>query len=573
MKPWQLGNTSVRSGLRTRDALVALAGSDLQGNIRGHDGDKAFRELLGTAGVVSLSLDTTVSVGRKFRHALNRLGLIYPEAPSGVSQADIGPVDHLTPAGVRFIEAQSVRAQQECFLRAISGISFESAGDRWVEAGTFSPLLHVLRFMAAMNKATGNSRMTHFELSAFVQLSDIRTSMDSLVETVIRYRANRAAAANKKQHDGEVMSREAKRSGVPLKIESYNDYGDMNLRWLKGTGLFSQSGHGIEISKHQREMADAITKKLSPISDRVTYWRNLTEGPALPSDNDDVARDLLDDLMARARVRNIDVSAGAKSVEMAADIAVVRYDLEEAIAAVDEVEFARRQAIDWREISSYLKAFTTGRARVTANGDDDPILIPRGESPGYLEWAVWRAFLAINRIKNPPSRSRRFHVDSDFLPVGNAPGGGPDLVFEFEDFVLVVEVTLLTSGRQEAAEGYPVRQHVYSVTREYGANVRFPVYGLFVAPRMDQNTLATFRRAEFHADEAEHRLPIVPITIEQFERIFVAMFDTGRVDVMRVKQLLERCLNIRDSVAGPNEWAGRIDGLIDESIQELTTAS
>lgn len=35
MRPWCLGNTTVRSPFRLRDGLVALSNSPLQGNLRG----------------------------------------------------------------------------------------------------------------------------------------------------------------------------------------------------------------------------------------------------------------------------------------------------------------------------------------------------------------------------------------------------------------------------------------------------------------------------------------------------------------------------------------------------------
>src|SRR5699024_9559889 len=59
------------------------------------------------------------------------------------------------------------------------------------------------------------------------------------------------------------------------------------------------------------------------------------------------------------------------------------------------------------------------------------------DEPAYLEGAVCRAFLTINHIVNEPHEARRFKVDQDFLPMGCAPGGGPHLIFEFEDYVLV----------------------------------------------------------------------------------------------------------------------------------------
>lgn len=64
---WQLGNTTVRSAMRIRDGLVALLKSDLQGDIR-KKRDRAFRQLLGDCGVVTLGNDRDESADRKWRN-------------------------------------------------------------------------------------------------------------------------------------------------------------------------------------------------------------------------------------------------------------------------------------------------------------------------------------------------------------------------------------------------------------------------------------------------------------------------------------------------------------------------
>jgi hypothetical protein len=122
MKPWHLGNTTVRSPFRLRDGLVALSKSSLQGNLRGQVQEIALRRLLGEHGIVELGDDHTYSVGRKWRSALNKLGFLYPEVPSasGIQQSEIGSIDMITPNGWRLIRANTVFAMQECFLRAKS---------------------------------------------------------------------------------------------------------------------------------------------------------------------------------------------------------------------------------------------------------------------------------------------------------------------------------------------------------------------------------------------------------------------------------------------------------------------
>jgi len=118
LRPWHLGNTTVRSPFRLRDGLVALSTSPLQGNLRGRDQEIALRNLLGEHGIVELGSDDTYSVGRKWRSALNKLGFLYPEVPpaAGIAQSEIGTIDLITPNGWRLIRADTVPAMQECFF-------------------------------------------------------------------------------------------------------------------------------------------------------------------------------------------------------------------------------------------------------------------------------------------------------------------------------------------------------------------------------------------------------------------------------------------------------------------------
>lgn len=65
--------------------------------------------------------------------------------------------------------------------------------------------------------------------------------------------------------------------------------------------------------------------------------------------------------------------------------------------------------------------------------DKVEIRVPRTEAPAYLEWSLWRAFLAIDTLANKPHEVRRFKIDQDFMPISTAPGNGPDLIAEFEN--------------------------------------------------------------------------------------------------------------------------------------------
>src|SRR5581483_2655151 len=136
------------------------------------------------------------------------------------------------------------------------------------------------------------------------------------------------------------------------------------------------------------------------------------------------------------------------------DVTQIRLRLENEYRNVREEEYAKQQVHEWEDIVETMR-------KLAKNRRDFP------DPPAYLEWVLWRAFLAINSLSNKPWDSRRFNVDRDFLPMHTAPGNGPDMIFEFDDFILVVEVTFTASSRQEGAEGEPVRRHVaMAVERE-----------------------------------------------------------------------------------------------------------
>jgi hypothetical protein len=180
MRPWHLGNTTVRSPFRLRDGLVALYGSELQGNLRGKEQDIAFRKLLGEHGIVELGEDKTYSVGRKWRSALTKLGFLYPEIPKslGIDQAQIGVVDRITPNGLRLIKAETVPAMQECFLRSLAAYVIPSALEDDYEFSVFSPLQHILKIMLGLEKATGDSRINFIEMAVIAQLTNDDDDLD-----------------------------------------------------------------------------------------------------------------------------------------------------------------------------------------------------------------------------------------------------------------------------------------------------------------------------------------------------------------------------------------------------------
>ena len=569
MKPWHLGNTTVRSPFRLREGLVALSTSPLQGNLRGREQEIALRRLLGEHGIVELGDDETYSVGRKWRSALNKLGFLYPEVPaaSGITQAEIGQIDTITPNGWRLIRADTVPAMQECFLRALAAHYIPSTLERGFDFSVFSPLRHTLSVMLELERQTGESRLNFIEMGLVVQLTNGDDDLAEIVGRVLELRARRVASANKRQFDRQAREEAAQLHGYAA--GTFNDYADTNLRYLKATGLVQSKGRGLSLVPEKHLFIERLTAETGvPESDRA-YFITLCNGAALPTDHQESALAVLNDLLHQLRRRGIPYDVGGKPTDTPADIEIIRHQIEALLAEANEEAYAAQQAAVWEEIAAYMELIITRRNRKTlSNGEE--IEVPQTEAPAYFEWVLWRAFLAINSLANKPYEARRFKIDQDFLPVGTAPGNGPDLIFEFDDFVLVVEVTLTTNSRQEAAEGEPVRRHVADLVDFYQEQSGKSVYGLFIANRIDSNTAETFRIGIWYTNADEKmRLDIVPITLAQFKDVFEALFKSEQVDVALIRELLEQCGNLRPTHEAP-AWKREIAGVVQRTVGRLS---
>ena len=137
------------------------------------------------------------------------------------------------------------------------------------------------------------------------------------------------------------------------------------------------------------------------------------------------------------------------------------------------------------------------------------------------------------------------------------------MMFEFEDFILVVEVTLLTSSRQEAAEGETVRRHVADIQSKSSKKV----YGIFIAPSIDTMTADTFRKGDWYYEEAKARVDIVPLTTGQFKEILGK--EPRKVLPTDLKSLISGCLSHRDSL-DTIQWKRNVGTKVEEFTRQYS---
>ena len=121
---------------------------------------------------------------------------------------------------------------------------------------------------------------------------------------------------------------------------------------------------------------------------------------------------------------------------------------------------------------------------------------------------------------------------------------------------------------QEAAEGEPVRRHVADQARQ----CEKPVYGLFVARRLDPNTVETFRHGVWYLSPTERtRLNILPMSLEGFRQLFARIVTAAENPAEAVHQVLNRCTSesLRDDSDAPG-WGREIRMSLDELFDQFS---
>jgi len=576
---WHIGNTTVRTPYRLREALIALQGTSLNGNLHGKQKENAFASLLHESKVADVQRleadpDSDVSdLGRKWRSALSQLGFItynvsdelFAQATAGIPELS-GRSFEITPNGYRLIQSEPMTAQQECFLRSLLAYRIPSPIEPRYVCPPFNPLKFVIDVMFELQVFGSESSLSFVEFALFIQTATPSNGVSAIAKEVIQFRQRKESATGnlrdfyRQEYQNTVLKNNPKvpKDIIRTKVQTLNDYADLSFRYLKATGLFRSRGNGITLNPTKIEVANKIHESEETQYNDAAYLSNLWKGAQLPTDDEATAIQVVENLAQQIAAKG----EAVEPVQPGEDISVKRHVLEEKLLHLEEMEYYKSQAQQIEEISAWIKAFLEGSAKLP-NGETAKI--PKGEEPAYLEWIIWRSFLAINSLQNAPWEARRFQVDQDFLPISTAPGGGPDMVFEFSDAIVVVEVTLTNSSRQEAAEGEPVRRHVAKYVEAQPAKGGKPVYGLFIAINIDSNTAHTFRTGDWYLkDDSKINLHIVPLKLQDFYKLF--QYGSNKLAEMPaiLKDVILNC-RVQATKEAP-AWKQTISEIIDQTV-------
>jgi len=284
--PWNIGNTTIRNPYRIKDAVIALQGSNILSNLQGPEAEQRLALMLYDSGVVEPSDGTQEAIaqarltvlpsehslpflGRKWRAGLEKLGFL--ERVPGQAGAYA-----LSPNALRLAEVAKTVQEQNGYLRAILALRPDAAR-------AFSPLVLVVNVLLHLEREGQGAHITFDEMALFVQNTAANANAEETAKAICQHRAERASRAGElRPFLSALYARTAAQEDV--KEATLMDYADMNLRYLKATGLFVSKGRGLAFDPNAKMIAVAIAALPVTQLTEESYLKLLHAGADLPTD-------------------------------------------------------------------------------------------------------------------------------------------------------------------------------------------------------------------------------------------------------------------------------------------------
>ena len=472
-------------------------------------------------------------------------------APKALGFIKLSPYISLTSAGEKLISA---KRKEEVFLRQLLKFQIpspyhkpsESAAEFWVK-----PYLELFRLIRHFGS------LKFDELMMFgLQLVDYR-KFDTIVQKIEQFRI--AKVQNKGSYKvfkgeclkselmsiyeteinvGNTKTRESRDKSIDkflkTKASNLHDYTDACIRYLRATGLvnISHIGRSLSIIPEKISEVDFFLNNTDRnpcfVNDETQYITYLGN-PALPilqTDNKDAIIDKLKKEFPAVSFK------ATMSVEKLKDI------LDDAITDRKEQTIAN-QVSELKDYKFYDDVQNTFK-QIEDNSLYDPSLM--------LEWNVWRAMTMLDggEIK------ANLKFDDFGNPMSTAQGNMSDIVCDYGDFGLSVEVTMASGQKQYEMEGEPVSRHLAKLKKATGK----PTYCLFVAPLINEACVAHFYALhKMNITYYGGKSTIVPLPLNIFKKMLEDSYKaTYTPQPNHVKRFFERSNELVETCENEQEW-------------------
>lgn len=477
-------------------------------------------------------------------------------APKALGFVDLKPTIRLTEPGEKLINGKRT---EEVLLRQI--LKFQLPSPYHKEPKEFDglfcvkPYLEILRLIYELGTLSFDELMiygmqlTHYNkfdiivaevkqfrrLRMYAKVSYKKFKVEQIQKEVERIYENDIQLGQTKTRESTDKSRE---KYVKTKASNMRDYADACFRYLRATGLveISQRGHSLSIMPEKKTEVEFLLKNIDRkpvfVDDEDKYKEYLfnSELPVLYTDD---KNRLLE------QVKNV-IGEKDDVDKLSTD------DLKELLNNAIETkknDIINQQVKSLKEYKAYDDVMTTFMDIKNNSLYDAPLM---------LEWNTWRAMTMLDggNIK------ANLKLDDKGQPMSTAAGNMADIICDYEDFGLTVEVTMQSGQRQYEMEGEPVSRHLAKLKKETGKEA----YCLFIAPKINESCIAYFyalhtMNIAFYGGKSV----IIPIELDVFINMVEQSYKADYVpNSSQVKALFEYSLEQAKIANDENEWYAKV---------------
>ncbi len=476
-------------------------------------------------------------------------------APKSLGFIKLSPVIALTPAGHALL---TNRRKDEVLLRQLLKFQVPSpyhqptsrAASFWIK-----PYLEMLRLV----RTVGTLKFDELQIFG-MQLTDWH-EFDDIIRRIEEFRIKKAEHKgnyrrfkteylrnelihifNDRILRGETKTRESRDSSLHkfLQTQSNNmrDYADACFRYLRSTGLVNVShiGKSLSIVPERIEDVDYILQTVDrdPIlidneKDYVTYL-----GSA------DIPKLLTDD--RQRLITRLSIEFPDAIVSQNADLTALKNLLAD-LTEQKKAENLHKQVMDIKDYKLYDDIQNTFLQIENNELYDAPLM---------LEWNTWRAMTMLDGgdIK------ANLNFDDFGNPLSTAQGNVADIVCDYGEYMLIIEVTMSTGQKQYEMESEPVSRHLGKMKKTCGK----PCYCLFVAPTINEASVAHFFALHnMNISYYGGKSTIIPLPLNIFQKMLEDSYRASYTpNPSHVRRLFEHSEALAKNCENEKAWYNQI---------------
>ncbi len=478
--------------------------------------------------------------------------------PKALGFVKLSPYISPTEAGLSFINA---RNKDEIFLRQLLKFQVPSpyhipssnAAKFWIK-----PYLELIRLIRVL----GTLKFDELQICG-LQLTDWH-NFDKIIAKIEHFRSSYAISTDNYRtfrhkyllnelstvyadriSNGLTKTRESRENSINSFLETQarntRDYADACFRYLKATGLInvSHSGKSLSIIPERAKDVDFIlsTIERDPIifeneSAYVTYLGNATL-PLLLTDN------------KSSLIERLNNEFPNTSIPPDTSITQIKNILSD-LCEMRKNESLRLQVKEIKDYKLYNDIQLTYNRIISNELYDAPLM---------LEWNTWRAMTMLNGGEIKPNLS----FDDFGQPLYTAQGNMPDIICNYGDFLVTVEVTTAKGQRQFTMENDSVPRHLGQLKNSTGKTC----YGLFIAPSINDACVAYFYGLH-HVNVSYYggKAIIIPLPLYIFQKMLEDSYKLGYpTSPIQLRNFFETSIKIAHSTQNEIEWYSQIKQL------------